>query len=72
VTATLETKLKARELVQLNRGDVLSLGVPIQTPVTVRVESTPKFGGRLIAPDARVGVFLESSVGATQSLEKVS
>jgi flagellar motor switch protein FliM len=72
VTATLETTLKARELVELNQGDVLSLGVPIQTPVTVRVESTPKFGGRLIAPDARVGVFLESMTGTTQSLEKVS
>ena len=71
VTARSRRALKARELVQLNRGDVLSLGVPIQTPVTVRV-GTPKFRGRLIAPGSRVGVLLESTASVDQSTDEAS
>lgn len=60
VTASLETRLRARELVRLKPGDVISLGLPIQTPVTVRVANRAKFLGRLAAPDVNVEVLLES------------
>jgi flagellar motor switch protein FliM len=61
VTASLESRLRARELVQMKPGDVISLGVPIHTPVTVRVGNCAKFKGRLVAPDLNVQVSLESS-----------
>jgi flagellar motor switch protein FliM len=61
VTASLEARLRARQLVHLKPGDVISLGVPIQTPVTVRVGKCAKFKGRLIAPDVNAQVLLESS-----------
>jgi flagellar motor switch protein FliM len=66
VTASLETRLRARELVRLKPGDVISLGLPIHTPVTVRVANRAKFLGRLAAPDANVEVLLESSTDTDQ------
>jgi len=71
VTATLEAHLRARELVRLKRGDVISLGVPIQTPVTVWVGNRAKFKGRLVAPDVKVGVLIESSTDTDQPTEGV-
>ena len=52
-------------------GDVISLGVPIQTPVTVRVGNHAKFVGRLVAPDLNVGVLLESSTECDRALEEI-
>jgi flagellar motor switch protein FliM len=69
VTASLETRFRARELVTLKPGDVMSLGVPIQTPVTVRVGRCAKFKARLIAPDTHVKVLLESVTDNDQSAE---
>jgi flagellar motor switch protein FliM len=66
VTASLETRLRARELVRLKPGDVISLGLPIQTPVTVRIANRAKFLGRLAAPDVNVEVLLESSTDTDQ------
>jgi flagellar motor switch protein FliM len=64
VTTTLETRLRAREFVRLKPGDVLSLGVPIQTPVDVRVENSPKFKGRLTGRGDKAAVLVESSTGS--------
>jgi len=70
VTATLNTRLRARELVKLKPGDVISLGVPIHAPVTVRVGNHAKFVGRLVAPDVNVGVLLESSTDGDRAFEE--
>jgi flagellar motor switch protein FliM len=60
ITAALESRLRARDLIKLKPGDVISLGVPVETPVVVRVRDCPKFLGRLVAPDVKVGVLVES------------
>jgi len=59
VTTSIETKLRARELVNLRLGDVLSLGVPVQSPVDVRVGNRLKFNGRLTASNGRTAVRVE-------------
>jgi len=68
VSASLETRLRARDLVRLKCGDVISLGVPIQTPVIVRVGNRVKFTGRLVAPDLNVGVLLEATTDTDRSI----
>ena len=58
-TATLQTALPAREILALEPGDVLSLGVPTYQPVDVRVGRTLKFKGRLSADGGRSGVRVD-------------
>lgn len=59
VTSTIETRLRARELVNLASGDVLSLGVPVQVPLDVRVGSMVKFKGRLTASGGHAALRIE-------------
>jgi flagellar motor switch protein FliM len=47
VTALLETRVLARDLVELEPGDILSLGRPATQPVDVHVGQVRRFGGRL-------------------------
>jgi flagellar motor switch protein FliM len=61
VTATIDTWLKARELVQFERGDVINLGVPVQTPVSALVGNRAKFKGHLTAHDATTSLVVEST-----------
>ena len=63
VTSTLDTRLRVREFVRLKPGDVLSLGVPTETAVDVRVGGNVKFRGRLTAHDDHAAVVIESSIG---------
>jgi flagellar motor switch protein FliM len=56
VTADVETRLKTRELVTLSPGQILSLGVPADTEVNVRVGGMLKFRGRLAAAAGRAAV----------------
>ena len=65
VTSTLETKLRARELVRLSAGDVLSLDIPSDTPVNIRVENIVKFTGRLAAAAGRRSTIVEGAAAAT-------
>jgi flagellar motor switch protein FliM len=60
VTTTLNTQLRARELVSLQRGEVLSLGIPVDLPVNVLVAGTPKFKGHLMAVDRRAALRIEA------------
>jgi flagellar motor switch protein FliM len=63
VTTTIETTLRARELVRLERGDVLSLGVPVQAPVAVRVGKSVKFSGRLTTINGHAALRVERTAG---------
>jgi flagellar motor switch protein FliM len=56
VTADVETRLKTRDLVTLSPGQILSLGVPVDTEVNVRVGGMLKFRGRLAASAGRAAV----------------
>jgi len=59
VTSTIETRLRAREFIRLAPGDVLSLGVPVETPLDVRVGNTVKFKGRLTASGGHAALRIE-------------
>ena len=59
VSTTLETRLKARDLVDLRPGDVLSLDIPIGAPVNVRVEDVLKFHARLTVCNGRRSAVVE-------------
>lgn len=59
VTSTIEARLRVRELVNLASGDVLSLGVPVQAPLDVRVGNIVKFKGRLTASGGHAALRIE-------------
>ena len=61
--AVLETPLAATDLVQLSVGDVVSLGVSVQTPVELRVCGTKKFAGMLTRSPHRAGLTVQTVVG---------
>lgn len=69
VTASLDTTLPARELLEIQPGDVLSLGTPVERPVDVRVRGTLKFQGRLTAAGARTGLAITGGRGTARSCE---
>lgn len=56
VTTDLETSMKTRELLSLDVGHVLSLGVPAGAEVDVRVANIVKFKGRLASIGERGAV----------------
>jgi flagellar motor switch protein FliM len=59
VTAMLEARLRTGELVALQQGDVLSLGIRADAPIEMRVGDTRKFTGRLTRHAGRVGIRIE-------------
>jgi len=59
VTALLESRMPARDILKLAIGDVVSLGVPLRNPVELRVSNTPKFRARLAVADRRVAARVE-------------
>ena len=61
VAATLDTTLRARELLMLRAGDVLSLGAPIHQSLDVRVRSHVKFRGRLTAAGSRAAIQVDET-----------
>jgi flagellar motor switch protein FliM len=65
ITALLESKVTARELLALTAGDVVSLGVPVARPIDVRVGGTLKFKGRLAIANGRAGVRVEYRCDST-------
>jgi flagellar motor switch protein FliM len=69
VTADVETRLKARELIALNPGHVLSLGVPLESEVNIRVGDILKFKGRLATSAGRAAVQVHRTAFAAESDE---
>src|SRR5262249_18503790 len=63
VTAALDSKLSASDVLQLPPGDVLSVGCAVREPVDVKVAGSSKFAGRLMRLEHSTGVLVE-----TQSL----
>jgi len=59
LTALLETRLRTSELVALQPGDVLSLGIRAEQPIDLRVGETRKFTGRLTKNAGRVAVRID-------------
>jgi flagellar motor switch protein FliM len=69
VAATLDTTLRARELLALQRGDVLSLGQATENLLDVRVQGARKFAGRLVARGSVAGVRVERMAGSSVASE---
>jgi flagellar motor switch protein FliM len=67
VSADIETKLKTRELISLREGQILSLGVPAETNVNIRVGHLVKFKGRLAATNGRGAVLVTRKAGENPS-----
>jgi flagellar motor switch protein FliM len=61
VTTDVQTRLTTRELIHLQPGHVLSLGVPAETEVNVRVGNIVKFRGRLATASGRAAVRVNRS-----------
>lgn len=62
VTTDLQTRLKTRELLNLEPGHVLSLGVPVDAEVNIRVGDIVKFRGRLATSGGRAAVLVNRSL----------
>jgi flagellar motor switch protein FliM len=61
VVAMLESRLSTRELLALTPGDVVSIGVPANRAIDVRVGGTLKFQGRLTVDDGRLGIRVDNA-----------
>jgi flagellar motor switch protein FliM len=64
VTALIETHLLARDLVELEPGDVVALGRPASEPIDIHVGQIRRFGGRLTRTQAGAAVRVETLSGA--------
>jgi len=60
VTALLETRLLARDLVDLEPGDVLTFARSASQPIDVHVGAVPRFAGRLTAASGVTAVRIEA------------
>jgi flagellar motor switch protein FliM len=63
VTALIETHLLARDLVDLEPGDVVALGRPASEPIDIHVGQIRRFRGRLSRANAAAVVRIESLSG---------
>ena len=58
VSALLRTSLSGREVLQLRPGDVVSLGVPVERPLTIRVGRMDQFEGVPVRTGRNAGISL--------------
>jgi flagellar motor switch protein FliM len=66
VSAVLESRLLTSDLLAIAEGDVISLGVPTDLPIDVRVSGTLKFKGRLgVAGRGQLGVWIDRCCDAS-------
>jgi len=59
VTAVLDARMTARELIALKPGDLVSLGHPVRSPLRVQVSGVPKFEGRPTRVRDAVGLAVD-------------
>jgi len=68
VTALIETQLLARDLVDLEPGDVVALGRPANEPIDIHVGQVRRFRGRLTRTDAAAAVRIETLSGEARGV----
>lgn len=61
VTARLDMRMRAREVLELEPGDVISIGRPVRDPVQIWVGDRPKMKGRLARHDQHAAVAVLDS-----------
>jgi flagellar motor switch protein FliM len=70
VSTLLDTRVRVRDVLELAQGNVISLGVPLEARVRVRVGDRVKYLGRLVRQDGRAAVTVETRVhGGTSAQE---
>jgi flagellar motor switch protein FliM len=69
VSARLETRLSASDLVNLRVGDILALGQSARAPIEVLIGSTPKFRGHLAEHDGRGVLAIAEPIVAPHLIE---
>jgi flagellar motor switch protein FliM len=72
VTALLETRFEARELLALREGDVVALGRAAADPIDVHVGDVHRFSGRLIGGERGVALLIEQVSGADTVLREAA
>jgi flagellar motor switch protein FliM len=68
VAAVLRTTLTGRELLELRPGDVVSLGLPVQRPLSVRIGQMDQFEGVPVRTGGSTGVALTAVTGAAEGV----
>jgi flagellar motor switch/type III secretory pathway protein FliN len=48
-----------RHLLRLQQGDVLTFAHPLDRPLETLVNGTPKFKGRIVNTDGKIGLQIE-------------
>jgi flagellar motor switch protein FliM len=73
VTALLETRLEARELLALREGDIMAIGHPAADPVAVHIGDVLRFTGRLTTSERGTALLIEqvSSADGMQATRSV-
>jgi flagellar motor switch protein FliM len=71
VTTDIQARLRTRELLNLEAGQVLNLGVPLEAPVNIRVGDVVKFEGRLAASGDRAAVVVKRSLTSAADQDEV-
>jgi flagellar motor switch protein FliM len=66
LTALLRTSLTGRELLDLREGDVISLGMSVHRPLTLRVGQVDQFEGMPVRTGNHAGVELTASIESGQ------
>ncbi|MDH4063677.1 MAG: flagellar motor switch protein FliM [Acidobacteriota bacterium] len=69
VSASIESRLTTRDLLDIKRGDIVSLGVPTHRLVDVHVGRTLKFKGHMSVDEGRLGVHIEQQCGRVPRTE---
>ncbi len=61
VSASLTTTMSTRDLLRLRPGDVISLGLPLHHPISVKVGALEQFEGRPVRIGHHAGIFIETT-----------
>jgi flagellar motor switch protein FliM len=69
VTGELRTSLSARDLLALRPGDIVSLGVPVRHPVSIRVGKVNQFEGRPIRSGANAALMVAAPSDVTEGAQ---
>ncbi|HEY3380298.1 MAG TPA: flagellar motor switch protein FliM [Vicinamibacterales bacterium] len=69
ISASLSTRLEARDLLALRPGDCLSLGRPTRDPIEVHAGAVTKYTGRPVRSNRFVGVEIVNRLGLRQEAE---
>jgi flagellar motor switch protein FliM len=72
VSTLLDSRMRVRDVLELSRGDVIGLGVPLDERVRVRVGDRVKYVGRLTSKDGRAAVAVDARVAVNAATQEAT